>query len=108
MARPTNRIAEQFILNRTATNAGSHVAHLREELIAATGYYSADYFSARQRFLAASMRLGLEHHSLPIHAPSPSSEPLMIDITVAGAEKPTSAIILSSGVHGVEGFFGSA
>jgi hypothetical protein len=89
-------------------NADSHAAQLREELLEATSYYSADYFSARQRFLAASTRLRLEHHSLPIHAPSPRSEPLTIDICVAGASKPKSAIVLSSGVHGVEGVFGSA
>ena len=36
------------------------------------------------------------------------AEPLTIDITVVGAAKPTSALVLSSGVHGVEGLFGSA
>ena len=95
-------------MNGAAANVGSHAAQLREELLEATSYYSADYFSARQRFLAASTRLGFEHHALQIHAPSPNREPLTIDITVAGAAKPTSAIVLSSGVHGVEGLFGSA
>ena len=95
-------------MNGTSANVDSHAAQLRAELLEATSYYSADYFSARQRFLAASTRLGLEHHALQIHAPSPNSEPLTIDITVAGAAKPTSALVLSSGVHGVEGLFGSA
>ena len=102
-----NRL-ERFVLNGTSANVDSHAAQLREELLEATSYYSADYFSARERFLAASTRLGLEHHALQIHAPSPNSEPLTIDITVAGAAKPTTAIVLSSGVHGVEGLFGSA
>jgi hypothetical protein len=95
-------------MNDTAVRTGSHVAELREELLEATSYYSADYFSARQRFLAASTRLGLEHHSLPIRAPSPNGEPLTIDITIAGDPQPKSALVLSSGVHGVEGLFGSA
>jgi predicted deacylase len=95
-------------LDRTTTNNGSHAADLREELLAATSYYSSDYFSARQRFLTASARLGFEHHALPIHATSPNSESLTVDITVAGAAKPKSALVLSSGVHGVEGLFGSA
>ncbi len=95
-------------MDGTQANAGSHVAHLKEELLEATGYYSADYFSARRRFLDASTQLGLEHHSLQIEAPSPNSEPLSIDITIVGAAKPRSALILSSGVHGVEGLFGSA
>jgi hypothetical protein len=81
---------------------------VRDELLSATNYYSPDYFSARERFLAASTRLGLEHHSLQIQAPSPREEGLSIDITIAGARKPRTAVILSSGVHGVEGLFGSA
>ncbi len=97
-----------MILEVTATSASSHVEHLKDELFEATSFYSTDYFSARQRFLAASTRLGFEHHALQIHAPSPKDESLTIDIAVAGAAKPTSALILSSGVHGVEGLFGSA
>jgi hypothetical protein len=71
-------------------------------------FFSPDYFSAKARFLAASNRLGLELHSLPVEAPSPNNEPLTIDVAVAGAPHPTSALVVSSGVHGVEGFFGSA
>ncbi len=95
-------------MNGASANVGSHVAQLKEELLEATNHYSTNYFSARRRFLAASERFGLEHHALPIHAPSPNSEPLTIDITIAGAVKPTTALVLSSGVHGVEGLFGSA
>jgi hypothetical protein len=71
-------------------------------------FFSADYFSAKQRFLAACDRLAFEHHSLRIDAPSPTAEPLTIDIAVSGATRPSSALVVSSGVHGVEGFFGSA
>ncbi len=95
-------------MSGTSANVDSHVAHLREELLGATSYYSADYFSARERFLAASTRLGLEHHALPINAPSPNDERLTIDIAVVGDSKPKSALVVSSGVHGVEGLFGSA
>ena len=95
-------------MDGATTNAGSHVAEIKRELLEATSYYSADYFSARQWFLSTSAKLGLKHYALPIRAPSPNSEPLTIDVTVAGALKPTTAIVLSSGVHGVEGFFGSA
>jgi predicted deacylase len=95
------------LYDATANN-DSHVTELRRELLEATSYYSPDYFTARQRFLVASDRLGLKHHALPIRAPSPNSQSLTIDISVAGASKPTTAIVLSSGVHGVEGFFGSA
>src|SRR3954453_17852837 len=101
-------MTEQMTLSGESTRAGSRTARIRQELNEGTSYYSADYFVARRRFLAASTRLGLEHHSLQIDAPSPKSEPLTIDITIVGDPKPTSALVLSSGVHGVEGLFGSA
>jgi predicted deacylase len=85
-----------------------HVIELRGELLATTRSYSANYFEARQRFLAAASHLKLPHHSLQIHAPSPNNESLTIDIAIAGAAKPKTALVLSSGVHGVEAPFGSA
>lgn len=93
---------------RTAEHFDAHAAELRSELLAATSYYSTDYFEARERFLTACAARGLEHHALTIHAPSPRPEPLTIDVTIAGATKPRTALVLSSGVHGVEGLFGSA
>ena len=69
---------------KTAENVDKHAAELRSELLAATSFYSADYFEARERFLAASAERELEHHSLTIHAPSPRPEPLTIDVTIAG------------------------
>jgi hypothetical protein len=71
-------------------------------------FFSPDYFTAKQRFLAACDRLAFEHHSLLIDAPSPTAEPLTIDVAIGGARQPNSALVVSSGVHGVEGFFGSA
>ena len=71
-------------------------------------YFSPDYFTAKQRFLTATERLGAQHQSVPIQAPSPTGDPLTIDVAVIGAAKPKSALIVSSGLHGVEGFFGSA
>ena len=72
-------------------------------------YYSPDYFTAKNRFLAACARLAVDrHYSLPIDAPSPNAEPLTIDVAVLGAATPHSALVLSSGIHGVEGGFGSA
>ncbi len=73
-----------------------------------TGYFSADYFMAQDRFLAACDRLGFERRSLLVDAPSPTAAPLAIDVAICGARQPTSAIVVSSGIHGVEGFFGSA
>jgi len=82
--------------------------HWKDRLVDAASYYSSDYFEARQRLVAVCSRLGAEHHALAIHAPSPRPEPLTIDVAVIGSARPTSALVLSSGVHGVEGLFGSA
>jgi len=95
-------------VNPAVPNRWFDRARLRRQAAELLKYYSPDYFSAKQRFLAACNRVGLAHQSLPIHAPSPNSEPLTIDIAVAGSEKPTLALVVSSGVHGIEGFFGSA
>ena len=73
-----------------------------------TEYFSPDYATAKRRFVAACARLGLDHRALPIRALGPGSEPLSIDVGLGGAAKPTSALVLSSGLHGVEAFFGSA
>jgi hypothetical protein len=50
----------------------------------------------------------LAHTAVPIDAEGPQQEPLSIDVAVAGGDQPSSAIVVSSGLHGVEGFFGSA
>lgn len=72
------------------------------------GYYSPDYATAKRRFIDASLRAGFAQHSLPVRGQGPNGESLTIDVAIAGSPQPTSAVILSSGLHGVEGLFGSA
>lgn len=75
-------------------------------------FFSPDYFTARERFRAAAQRAGgrLEAHA--ITAPGPGGEELTIDVAIFGgeatADAPARTLVVSSGVHGVEGFFGSA
>lgn len=71
-------------------------------------FFSADYTSARQRFceLTRTTRGRLEH--IPIASIGPRGEALAIDIAWFGAEHPRQALIHVSGIHGVEGFAGSA
>ncbi|WP_220498451.1 M14 family metallopeptidase [Stieleria mannarensis] len=70
--------------------------------------FSPDYATARRRFREAADRLGwsLEAHS--IGSTGPEGEELTIDIGYSAAEPPDKILVISSGVHGVEGFFGSA
>ncbi len=70
----------------------------------AADWFSSDYATARGRFRAAVERLGWPLES---HAIGPVDEDLTLDVTVSPGTGPTT-VVLSSGVHGVEGAFGSA
>jgi hypothetical protein len=71
-------------------------------------YFSADYAAARERFRASARSAGasLDSHELP-HQRGAGNESLSIDVARLGAVDATSALILISGTHGVEGFCGS-
>jgi len=71
-------------------------------------YFSPNYRTARARFCEAAHRLGLSVESQVIAATGPQGEPLVIDMTTLGPARSRRVLILSSGLHGVEGFFGSA
>lgn len=70
----------------------------------AANWFSPDYATARRRFRAAVGRLGWP---LEAHAIGPAGDDLTLDVAVSPGVGPT-AVVLSSGVHGVEGPFGSA
>ncbi len=70
--------------------------------------FSPDYTAARARFRSSSLALGCRLVSLPIGHKGPDGEDLTIDAAFLGAERPERAVVVSSGLHGVEGFFGSA
>lgn len=71
-------------------------------------YFSESYETSRRRFREEAKCRGwrLRHH--PIAAAGPGGETLTIDVAVRGADAPSSTLVASSGLHGVEGFFGSA
>lgn len=71
-------------------------------------YFSPDYHTARRRFrlaVAESDAL-LEHHRLVLEQ-CPEAD-LSIDVAFIGSDAPDWTLVVSSGLHGVEGFFGSA
>jgi hypothetical protein len=70
--------------------------------------FSLDYFTARDRFRAATGRLGWESTAYPIAARGPGGEELTLDAAVSSPGGPEPVLLVSSGVHGVEGFVGSA
>lgn len=67
--------------------------------------FSATYAEARHRFVQAALAAGATHRAYAVG--DPSDAPLTIDVAIRGA--PTApALVVSSGLHGVEGFWGSA
>lgn len=69
---------------------------------------SESYAQARDRFLTAAAKLDafIESHQILSHGPN--GEELWIYVARIGSSQPKRMLILSSGLHGVEGFFGSA
>jgi hypothetical protein len=70
--------------------------------------FSVDYPTARERFRHAASRLGWQLEAYPISETGPRGEELTIDVGCSQYGDPERTLVLSSGVHGVEGFFGSA
>ncbi len=78
-----------------------------------TDYFSPDYPSARARFRAAVFDAGGHIESILLDARGPkvhdsSTDDLTIDIGWFGSPEPARVLIHSCGLHGVEGFAGSA
>jgi hypothetical protein len=67
----------------------------------------AEYADARGRFCAAAERLGWRLDSHPIGAQGPLDGDLTIDVASSSTSSDRT-LIVSSGIHGVEGPFGSA
>jgi hypothetical protein len=71
-------------------------------------FFSENYSEARQKFRAATKEAGAELFSLPLPARGPANEDLTIDIAHLGPKDFTKLFLHMSGIHGVEGFAGSA
>lgn len=70
--------------------------------------FSADYTRARQRFLRAAETRGARLSSFPIDARGPAGEELALDVAVLGPRSARRLLVVTSGIHGVEGHAGSA
>src|SRR5262249_1020436 len=70
--------------------------------------FSPDYATARERVRSAADRLGWGRQSFPIGVLSPKGEELTIDVLESSRGNTDRLLLVSSGLHGVEGFFGSA
>jgi len=68
--------------------------------------FAPDYFSARQHFRAEADRHGWQREAHALDARGPGGEELTLDVAWHGEGE--TALVVSSGLHGAEGFFGSA
>ena len=71
-------------------------------------FFSPDYFTARDRFREAAKNADVRLEVIPLDAKGPGDKDLGIDIAWFGSENPRRVVLHSSGLHGVEGFAGSA
>lgn len=70
--------------------------------------FSPDYLTARARFRSGALALGCALEDHPLGVDGPDGAPLTVDVAWLGSRRPARAVVVSSGLHGVEGFFGSA
>ena len=72
-------------------------------------HYPSDYRAARDAFIAAADAAGLGVTTrVHPHAKGPDGRALFLDTATAGEREAETALLLISGTHGVEGYFGSA
>ncbi len=71
-------------------------------------FFSPDYATARARFRDAAREAGFELSAYPIGQRGPDGTELTLDVARKGNPQASRVLVVSSGTHGVEGFFGSA
>lgn len=71
-------------------------------------YYSSDYQTARRRFRSAATEANALHERHRLIPERYCEHDLSIDVASIGSECPEWTLVVTSGLHGIEGFFGSA
>jgi hypothetical protein len=70
--------------------------------------FSPDYATARARLREAAGPAGFSLEAYPIGHRGPDGQELTLDVARKGPRDARRVLVVSSGTHGVEGFFGSA
>lgn len=70
--------------------------------------YAPNYFVARRRFREAALDVHAQLDAYPVGEFAPTGEALSTEVAWLGAREPNRSVVVTSGLHGVEGFFGSA
>ena len=70
--------------------------------------WPSDYFASRDRFVELARACAADTRSRAIEAVGPGGEPLSIDVATLATGRAEHLIVLTSGVHGAEGFLGAS
>ena len=71
-------------------------------------YFAPSYTEARRRFREVSASRGAALDTLPLTCRGPDNDTLTIEIAWIGSQTPRHVVVHCGGIHGVEGFTGSA
>jgi len=71
-------------------------------------YFSKSYSSAKELFLKNCQKVDAKLFSIPIDGKTPNGKDLTINIALIGNPDPERILLHTSGLHGIEGFAGSA
>jgi hypothetical protein len=71
-------------------------------------HFSGDYAEARQRFRLGVAELGWQAECWPVAGVGPGGGDLTVDAAIGPDPQSGKTLVVSGGLHGVEGFFGSA
>ena len=70
--------------------------------------FAGDFVTAREQFQRAAGERGARLQSYPIDSSGPNGETLSVDAAYFGGATPACVLLVSSGIHGIEGIAGSA
>ncbi len=70
--------------------------------------YSPDYAAARHRFRDLALAANARLEQYPVNIEGWEQGSLTIDVAIIGCPDPSWSVVLSSGIHGIVGFVGSA
>lgn len=70
-------------------------------------WWPADYFASRAQFIQTASACGAQLQSIAVEPVGPKGEALSVDVASFISDEDEHRIILTSGVHGAEGFIGA-
>jgi hypothetical protein len=80
---------------------------IRGAVMSTTFFNTSSFANQRERFLAAASRVKATHVAYPHPMYGPRGEALSTDVAIVGLASAQKRLVLLSGTHGIEGYYGS-